>query len=155
MQSQNTSSKLTLIGEALSRRSRKLTEEVAEKILVELCEGMPLMAAAPLAGVHYRTAQNWIDKGQADPDGEFGAFALAYEAAEAIAMKETVNDWRDIGLTTKQWTAFATYAERRWPEIYARKQDKKGDTNVTVNVGVVEGRLQELHAQGEIVYDGG
>lgn len=152
-QSQNTSSKLTRIGTALNRRTSKFTPETADLIVEKVVEGLPLSAAAPLAGVHGRTAKTWYDKGEDDPEGPFGMFTLALQAAEAISMEDTITDWRELGLETKQWTAFATFAERRWPEIFAKKQDK--GPQVTVNVGIVEGRLQELHAKGEIVYSGG
>lgn len=116
---------------------------------------LPLSAAAALNGVLAATAYTWRDKGQEDPDSPYAPFALAVEMASAINMEATVQEWQDVTRETKQWTGWATFAERMWPDTFAKKSQGSQQPQTVVNIGIVDGRVQELKAKGELTYGGG
>ena len=64
-------------------RNTKLTPDVQELIVKHLLEGLSLRRAAPLAGVTYKTAYNWLNRGREDEEGVFADFADDVDEAES------------------------------------------------------------------------
>lgn len=123
--------------------------------------GMPYTFAAMQQRVPQATASRWLKQGEEDgdegKDTDLAIFAADIRKAQADFVQKAIDGIVDAGLDdAKQWTALMTLLERIYPEYFKRPMEKAG-TNINVNVGVgfVEKRLHELHARGEIVYDGG
>lgn len=132
----------------------KYSVAVHNSIIKHCRKGLPLTFSAAKAGIHGNTAKKWHQEGQDDPEGVYGAFALAVEKAQADFLMALIDEWREVGSQTKQWTSFATMAERLYPEHFVKKAESQ--TNVTVNVGILEQRLHQIHErEGKPLYTGG
>lgn len=130
------------------------TPEIGAAIVAEIEEGLPINLAANLNRIPQGTVHGWIRRGEENPDGTFGAFAADVREAQARFVKRAINGIKEAGFkNTQQWTALMTLLERIYPENF-RRPDQRSNVNVNVAVGVVEKKLHELHAAGEIVYDG-
>ena len=130
----------------------KLTPEVHQSIVELISTGKPLLVACGLTRVSKSSVYSWLQKGEDDPDGPCGQFALDVAEAQAMFKAKILDTWYELGMETKQWTAMATLLERLFPEEFKRPSEKQ---SVTVNVGILEQRVHEMTATGELVYDGG
>lgn len=127
------------------------TLEVAEDIVSAAAEGLPLTSCAALAGVSKHTVNDWMQKGEEGHE-RYVDFAMAVRKAQAEYKLELIRKVKDIGVSTNQWAALMTILERVYGDEFRRPTEKQ---DITVNVGILEKRVHELAAQGEVVYDGG
>src|SRR5574340_47602 len=67
-------------------RPRKLTPEVAERIITSMIAGLPLNQAARAAGIAPKTLDEWLAKGRAQARGILHDFAQAVDD-QAISSK--------------------------------------------------------------------
>lgn len=132
-----------------------LTEEMAENVITKVGKGMPYALACQMFGITQTTAANWLQRGEDEPDGTFGPFSMAIRQAQAAFVEKAIDGITDAGLSdAKQWTALMTLLERIYPE-YFKRPSEKGDITINNVIGVVEGRVHQLHEAGEIQYGGG
>lgn len=122
-------------------------------------KGMPVTFAASRVRVPQPTCSGWLSRGETDLeaglDTDLAVFALDVRQAQAEFVEKCIDGVVDAGLSdAKQWTALMTALERLHPEYFARK-DNKTTQNINIAVGIVEKKLHELHAAGEIEYSGG
>jgi len=116
-------------------------------------KGHPLSTAARLAGIHERTAQDWLAIGTRDLDdaqdgqepGSHARFALAVKEAEAemVEAKLSIVE-RDMATPGKGWLPAMTLLERRRPQDFGRFQRIEVDTTTTTTVRI------ELSAEAAI-----
>lgn len=140
----------------------KFTPQVCDAIVTAVRRGLPPTHAGPKAGVSRATVSRWLRLGEEDPMGPYGEFLTKVQQAEADHLDELLEEWRTVGGQTKQWTALATLAERRYADDFA-KRNRTGpavQTNVQVNVsgGQLERNLHQVHGSkaSELdIYDGG
>lgn len=119
----------------------KLTPAIAVKLLSVIREGLHYEPACDLAGISYRTFLNWRDRGEDEAeDGPFAALMRAVKVAEAEAERETIGYVRAASRDPRFWAAGMTWAERRHPDRWKRRDDSQ----VTVNVGVTMGYERQL-----------
>ena len=120
---------------------RLLTEEVKEKILKAIGDGLPMYMAAALAGIHRHTIMDWKKKGQAeidaDIDGDFARFVFDYQRVEAELVNRLIER---VERGMYGWQGAATILERRFHEFFGRRQpiDEDADkrpTKVVFNFG--------------------
>lgn len=135
---------------------------VGEQIVDTVARGLPMTFAAQLNRVPQASVSNWLAWGEehaeSDPTDPRVQFAADFYEAQASFVQMCLDNIVDAGVSdAKQWTALMTSLERLHPEFFARLADKKGATNINVNVGIglVEKKLHEMHAAGELNYEGG
>lgn len=133
------------------------SQPLHDAIVDAVRDGMPLTFAAHLTRVSQPTVSTWLSNGEADPNGQYGPFAADVRQAQAEFVQEAIRAIKDSGMSdAKQWTALMTLLERIYPETFKRPDNNTNiNVGVGVQVGLVEEKLHELHAAGEIVYDGG
>ena len=140
----------------------KFTPEVKDAIIVAVRAGLQPHHAASKAGISRTTYRNWVKKAEDDITSEYGEFLVAVEQAESQHLAELLDEWRVIGVQTKQWTALATLGERRYSDDLAKKPRsapaQAPTTNIQVNVGQLEQNLHQIHGKRATdldIYDGG
>ena len=127
------------------------TLEKQEDIISAAAEGLPLSSCAAMAGVSRHTLEDWMQKGEEGHE-RYAEFALAVRKVQAEYKLNLLRKVKEIGIDTNQWAALMTILERVYGDEFKRPTEKQ---SVTVNVGILEKRVHELAAQGEVVYDGG
>lgn len=145
------------IVEAKPQRPTKLTDKVIAELCKHLSEGLPLSVAAPLADVHPRTVQRWLNKfenDEFDEDSEDAKLLMKVLKAKATHRQAMIKDWIALAKETKQWAGLATYLERTDPDNFKRPSEKKS-ANENV-IGVLEVRLHEMERKQkpELGYQG-
>src|SRR5690242_489823 len=90
-------------------RPSKRTPETETRILDGVAKGLPLKAAAALAGVGETTLHDWR---RADP-----AFDQAVARAEALSIAEHAETIR--GASKSDWKASSWWLERRHADLFA------------------------------------
>lgn len=101
----------------LNMATSKFTTDVQKKIVNMLRKGNYADAACKCASISYSTYRNWLLKGEAEPDSEYGAFKGAVEAASGLAEADAVESLVNAG--TDDYKAAVVYLERRFPERWA------------------------------------
>jgi hypothetical protein len=87
--------------------------QIEDRSLVEaITKGLPYKAACQIAGLDFKTFNDWRDK---DPK-----FALNIEKAEAVAIEYNMALIQQAA--QKDWKAAAWLLERRHPEMFARPE---------------------------------
>ena len=133
-----------------------LTDDLADAIITKVAKGMPYALACNMNGISQSTGANWLQRGEEEPDGTFGPFSMAIRKAQAEFVERAIDGIVDAGLSdAKQWTALMTILERVYPDYFRRPSEKGGDITINNVIGVVEGKVHQLHEAGEIQYDGG
>jgi hypothetical protein len=96
-----------------------------ETFLKALAAGNFLSTAAQLAGLSKQTVYNWIRRGEAG-EHPYDRFVDAYQKASAVAEVAAVAAIRAAGAAGPEyWLASQTFLERRFPDRWARRQDRK------------------------------
>jgi hypothetical protein len=130
------------------------TVALGNSIIQSCRDGMPFTFAAQLHRIPQSTAATWLQKGEEDPDGTFGDFAIDVRQAQAEFVQEAIEGIKKAGLNdARQWTALMTLLERIYPESFKRPSER-GDINIAVGIKL-EDRLHKLHEEGVIEYTGG
>lgn len=130
---------------------RKLTPEVHETLVYHIASGKPVLVACGLVRVSKSAFYEWIQRGEDDPEGPCGQFALDVAEAQAAFKARILDQWYNLGVETKQWTAMATLLERLFPDEFKRPSEKT--TNI-VNIGKWEQTVHQAQAAGELPYTG-
>jgi hypothetical protein len=65
-----------------------LFDKHATALVALITEGFSLHDACDERGLRYKTAQTWLSKGRREPDGRYGAFTAAVEAARAKPVQD-------------------------------------------------------------------
>lgn len=129
-------------------------DQVGGEIVAAVRSGLPYTFACHKHGVKQSTGAMWLKRGEEEDGSSFEDFAMAVRQAQAEFVEEAIQGIKDAGLSdAKQWTALMTLLERIYPEYFRRPSDG-ASTTINVAVGLVEKKLHELHAAGEIVYTG-
>ena len=82
-------------------------------------EGIPMGAAAQLAGVSRRTLYRWLERGEAG-EKRYKDFYRDMEEARGRAHRRAVMTIQ-IAARDGIWQAAAWWLERNYPELYARR----------------------------------
>ncbi len=122
-------------------RTAKVDTEKAAIIIRCLEVGNYFDTAANIAGVHPRTARQWLEWGEVGRDKQFEKFYHDVKKAEATAeglyLSLVFEAARDRGV----WQAAAWYLERKHPDRWGKRD------NVAVEVsGSVDVRKREVEA---------
>jgi hypothetical protein len=105
-------------------RPCKLTPEIQKIIGENISLGLTYRLAAELAGVTYKTLNEWNQKGQTEKSGKYYQFAQHIKKCNADGARkllERLNDSANAGnCQVCMWIL-----ERRFPEDFARRQYRK------------------------------
>jgi hypothetical protein len=104
----------------MSGRPSKLTPAVQKRIAKLVSEGNYPETAARLAGISPSTFYAWILRGRKDKRGPYSEFLESIKKASAVAEAKAVAEIRRAG--RKNWTASATFLERRFPTRWGRRE---------------------------------
>lgn len=122
-------------------RKTKLNKETQARICELIKAGNYFAVAAQAAGITEQTFYNWKRRGEAAEErqrlGEkltaqerqFLSFLEAIKEAENIAHASAVAQIRQAGL--KQWQANAFLLERRYPDLWGRRDTTKVEATVS------------------------
>lgn len=131
------------------------TPAIADAIVEEVRKGMPIPFAANKVRVSRQTVSRWVEEGdeiaETDPDDPKAVFSADVLQAQAEFVEERIAQIIKAADDAKQWTAAMTMLERLYPEYFHRPSE----SNVTVNIGIVEKTIHELQSKGELSYGGG
>jgi hypothetical protein len=120
----------------LGRRS-KLTPDYVPKFLAQIEKGLPVRAAAALAGLHHDTVMKWLEAARAGDERYFD-FLERYTRARGKAQDAAVERIRRVG--ADDWRAEAWLLERMHPADFSLKQalelSGKDGGPVAVSAGV-------------------
>lgn len=131
------------------------TDVLGSAIVQNVKAGAPIPIAAGLNRVPAATVANWLEEGEADPNGKYGVFAADIRQAQGEFVMEAIEGIKDAGLSdAKQWTALMTLLERIYPEFF-RRPDAKNGPDITINIGRFDQVVQEAHEQKQLSYGGG
>jgi transposase len=126
-------------------RPCELTDAVREKIVKAISLGASTEAAARAGGAHHVTFRRWMIRGEADlecgRDTPHAALYDAVTAAEARLEQKMVKRWDK--LMDGEWTAIATFLERRFPDRWSKRESVVIDVRVRKEL---EGMLAALEA---------
>lgn len=124
----------------LERRQRRrgrpsaFTEATRNMVLGAVRRGNYPSVAANLAGIHYATLKDWLDKGYSYSQGEeegmrltaeervFAKFYRDYVRTEAQHESDVLEGAEDLARDQKQWAGLMTILERRYGSRW-RRQD--------------------------------
>ena len=120
-------------------RPCKLTPEIQQRIGENIALGLTYRLAAELAGVTYKTLNEWNQKGQTEKSGKYYQFAQYIQkcnADGALKLLERLNEAVKAGnCTVCMWIL-----ERRFSEDFGRRQYSKMDIvseNKNENVDII------------------
>jgi hypothetical protein len=105
-------------------RPSKLTDEIQQRIGDNISLGLTYSLAAELAGVTYKTLNEWMNRGKTENSGKYYQFAQHIKKCNAEGARkllEKLNDSANAGnCQVCMWIL-----ERRFPEDFARRQYRK------------------------------
>jgi hypothetical protein len=94
-----------------------------EAIVTKLKLGHYPEVAAVASGISKGCFYEWMKRGRRQRNGKYRKFYDAVKKAVAEAQVMTINIVQKAAL--KSWTAAAWTAERRWPELWGRRDAKE------------------------------
>jgi len=97
-------------------------------ILKFLRMGNYRVVAAEASGVSDRTFLRWMEQGEAEPEGPFGAFVEKVMAAERAAEVYHVQQVHKHALD--DWRASIEFLARKHPDRWAKREYSQTDLNV-------------------------
>ena len=108
----------------MGRKRDLLTDDIRELIAADVARGLPLVHAAEFHGISRMTVQNWLRRGEQDPESPAGEFRLRILQAQARFLKRHVERVDDIAMGVDEGDARASQwlLERRAPEHWGPKQ---------------------------------
>lgn len=106
-------------------RPTKLDKKLANEIVRWVQSGNYIETAAAACGVHPSTVRNWMRAGARSKQGCYTEFLAAIKKAEGLAHAQGLARLRSHG--GKSWQADAWFLERRWPDLWGRKD--RGDSD--------------------------
>lgn len=129
-------------GKHAGGRPSKFEKRIAARFLKAVSKGLIRKHAALCAGVHIATLQLWAKKGKEAGKGKLYEFFVALKKAESLAQEARAQTI--IVAARKNWQAAAWWLERKYPEIWGRKEviDLNGKIkNQNLNVNLGQGQL--------------
>ena len=108
----------------LGGRPLLLTPELQDNICGLISKGNYIKTACAASGIDERSYQYWNAQGRRDEaegleDTVYVRFLHATKEAEALSQVRLISYVEDAA--PKNWIAAITLAERRWPELYGRR----------------------------------
>lgn len=98
----------------------KFTQARRDAIVAAIQAGHPIPSAAGMAGLAKATVYDWLNKGEKEPGGQYGAFAQAVAEAQSQAADFA------IGSITRampdDWRAAMEFLSRRFPDEWAKRE---------------------------------
>lgn len=101
----------------MANHETKFNDDRTRRILADLADGQTRACAAARAGITDRTLQNWMARGRKGEE-PFTSFVSAVKKAERDAEAVAVAAIRTAG--AKNWTAYAWWLERKFPESWGK-----------------------------------
>lgn len=126
----------------MRHRGPNLTRGLVDRIAKMAARGYPDSAIARAIGIQPDTLDVWLRRGRDEARGVYGALARAWDAAQAAAETELVEEWRLH--TGRDWRAAQTFLERRWPERWGVRQETKVTGKLEADVESVNAVLASL-----------
>jgi hypothetical protein len=130
-------------------RPSKLTQEIQQRIGDNITLGLTYRLAAELAGVTYKTLNEWNQKGQIEKSGKYYQFAQHIKKCNADGARKLLkrlNDAAEDGnCQVCMWIL-----ERRFPEDFARRQYRKMNVvseNLNQNVEIIVNDADKIRQQ--------
>lgn len=127
-------------GQVLDVRN-KFNEERAATALEAIASGANHKTAANLAGVSQKTFSEWLSRGENDPDGPFGQWALNVRQAQAKFEQAMLEKVIEHSEAKGNWIGFMTILERRFSEHWRRPSEA---AQVQVNIGTFGESMKEI-----------
>lgn len=114
-------------------RPSKLSAETIQAICKAVGNGVPYQTAAVAAGISGFTASRWIEKGKRDLDeGKRSNYVVFLELLKDAAAKGHALLANEVA-SNPDWRAKAFVLERRYPEIWGKKEQAQNVTNVVIS----------------------
>lgn len=108
-------------------RKAKLTPELQARMVELVAGGNYLQTAAAACGVDISTVFKWMKAGEKTGAGKYFEFRHAIKEASANAEAEAVKSVITAGKDPRNWTASATFLERRFPARWAKRDRTRLD----------------------------
>lgn len=105
----------------MANHETKFNADRQRRILKDLADGQTRACAGARAGISERTFRNWMRRG-ATGEEPFAAFVAGVKKAERDAEAVAVGEIRKAG--KKNWTAYAWWLERKYPQSWGKESDK-------------------------------
>lgn len=100
-------------------RPPKLNPELQERIVAALVAGNYVEPACRASGISPSTYYRWLERGEAEEEGLYRAFAEAVWKAEAAAEMSALRVIR--GAMVEDWRAALAFLERRHAQRWGRR----------------------------------
>ena len=102
-------------------KPKKLTKEFIENAEKLILMGHYFSSVANHLGICRQTFASWMANGEKSPGTIFGEFYSRVKKAEAGFLMRTFGKIQQIGIDQNNWQALAWCLERRWPEMFAKR----------------------------------
>ncbi|MCB0383746.1 MAG: hypothetical protein KDD43_00010 [Bdellovibrionales bacterium] len=99
-----------------------MTNELKKELCNLIRAGTPYEHATRAVGISTTTFHRWLKDGEKAKSGKYRVFWEAIKKAEGKRVAEALNNIRLAG--KKSWQADAWFLERRYPEQFAKIDDK-------------------------------
>jgi hypothetical protein len=121
-----------------------VTDELIEQTAALVREGHYIETIANALRIGKSSFYMWIDKGTADieagnVDSAYARFTDAVKGSEAWAEIDNTREWAKAGAF---WAKHATFAERRWPTRWRKRDDESNTPKVLIQIGVRDGDVK-------------
>ncbi len=127
----------------MAGRKTKLNPEVQKEIVKRIRAGNYIRVACQAVGISHTTYFDWLKKGEEDKS-PYAEFLDAVKKAESEAHVEYVAIVASHA--PKQWQAAAWWLERRFPELWGRRDrlDIKGEIIAEKKVDKIEEKFSHM-----------
>jgi len=121
-----------------------LTEALAAEAAALVREGHYIETVANALRIGKSSFYRWLEQGEADHlagnvDSAHALFWDAVKGAEAWAEIGNTREWKESGAF---WAKHATFAERRWPTRWRKRDDESNTPKVLIQIGVRDGDVK-------------
>lgn len=128
-----TKSKPSSMPRKIGRPTADIKPDEAEIVLLAISNGVPLVDAAPLAGISVDTLRRWVARGEEAVrqwrKNPYSEFLRAYKRAESEFIAHHLAKIR----SDKSWQASAWLLERKFPDRFAlSRAPATGDSGVKI-----------------------
>jgi hypothetical protein len=132
-------------------RPSKLTPEIQKRIGENIALGLTYRLAAELAGVTYKTLNEWNQKGQTEKSGKYYQFAQHIKKCNANGARillEKLNDATKAGnCTVCMWILSRRFSEDFGRRLYRKTNVVSKNLNQNVNVDIIVQDTDEVRKE--------